>query len=149
MADLSGKKRLVVAIGDNNSLAYGCAKAFNAAGAVPAMTYLNEAAEPNVRLLAEDLGSRIILSPDVTCKDQVEELLAAISQRWGHLHFLLHSIAYALRDDLHARVTDCSRDAIQTATDISRSFFRPARRAADSRRRLSPHRDLLWVGARG
>jgi len=130
MSDLTGKTGLVAGIANEHSLAYGCAKAFRKAGADLAITYLNEKAEPHVRPLAEGLGSEIIQPMNVTEPDQVEAVFSAISERWGKLDFLLHAIAYAPKDDLHARVTDCSLDGFLTAMNIScHSFIRLARRA--------------------
>jgi enoyl-[acyl-carrier protein] reductase I len=65
LLDLAGKRGLVVGIANANSIAYGCAKAFHAAGAKLALTYLNAKAEPYVRPLAEKLASPIILPCDV------------------------------------------------------------------------------------
>ena len=130
MTDLKGKTGLVAGIANEHSLAYGCAKAFHEAGADLAITYLNEKAEPHVRPLAEDLGSEVILPMDVTKPDQVEAVFSEITERWGKLDFLLHAIAYAPKEDLHARVTDCSLDGFLTAMNIScHSFIRMARRA--------------------
>jgi enoyl-[acyl-carrier protein] reductase I len=65
LLDPAGKRGLVVGIANANSIAYGCAKAFHAAGAELALTYLNAKAEPYVRPLAEKLASPIILPCDV------------------------------------------------------------------------------------
>ena len=65
LLDLAGKKGLVVGIANEHSIAYGCAKAFHAAGADVAITYLNARAEPYVRPLAEKLASPIIVPCDV------------------------------------------------------------------------------------
>ena len=104
---LSGKKGLVVGIANNNSIAYGCAKAFRAAGAELAVSYLNAKAEPHVRPLAEDLGATIIAPLDVRQPGQMEAVFERITAEWGRLDFLLHAIAFAPRDDLFGRVVDC------------------------------------------
>lgn len=130
MGILDGKIGLVIGIANDHSLAYGCAKAYRAEGAELAVTYLNEKAEPYVRPLAEGLGAPLILPCDVRDDTQVDALFEAIGQRWGRLDFLLHSVAFAPKEDLHARVTDCSRDGFLLAMDIScHSFIRLARRA--------------------
>jgi enoyl-[acyl-carrier protein] reductase I len=128
--DLTGKKGLVVGIANAQSIAYGCAKAFRAAGAELAITYLNAKAEPHVRPLAEDLASPLMLPCDMREPGQLEAVFEAVARQWGGLDFLLHSIAYAPREDLHARVVDCSRDGFLVAMDVScHSFIRMAKLA--------------------
>lgn len=130
MKSLQGKKGLVVGIANKESIAWGCAKAFHEAGAELAITYLNEKAEPYVRPLAEEIGAAIIMPLDVQNEDQMIALFEAINQKWGKLDFLLHSIAFAPKEDLQGRVTDCSRQGFLMAMDIScYSFIRLARLA--------------------
>lgn len=130
MFSLAGKKALVVGIANEDSVAYGCARAFKEQGAHLAVTYLNEKAERFVRPLAEDLGAELILPLDVKLPGQFSDLFDAIRNHWGHIDICLHSIAYCPKDDLHARVVDCSRDGFITAMDISvHSFIRMVRRA--------------------
>ncbi len=127
---LEGKKGLVVGIANNQSIAYGCAKAFYQAGADLALTYLNAKAEPYVRPLAEELASPIILPCDVREQGQLEALFETITKKWGRLDFLLHSIAFAPLQDLHGRVVDCSAEGFALAMDIScHSFIRMAKLA--------------------
>ncbi|MDX2094455.1 MAG: enoyl-ACP reductase FabI [Alphaproteobacteria bacterium] len=126
--DLQGKKGLVVGIANAQSIAYGCARVFQQAGAALAVTYLNEKAEPHVRPLAEELAAPMILPCDVRDAAQLGAVFEAIGQQWGRLDFLLHSIAFAPKEDLQGRVTDCSSQGFLTAMDIScHSFIRMAR----------------------
>ncbi|MFW6027770.1 MAG: enoyl-ACP reductase FabI [bacterium] len=128
--DLTGKKGLVLGIANENSLAWGCARAFREGGADLAVTFLNEKAQPHVRPLAENLGADLIEPCDVREPDQVEALFDKIRGRWGRLDLLLHSIAYAPREDLHARVVDCSEEGFLIAMGVSvHSFIRLARHA--------------------
>jgi len=128
--NLNGKKGLVVGVANNQSIAYGCAKAFSVCGANLAVTYLNEKAQSHVRPLADLLSAQIIMPLDVEQDDQLEALFEAIEKKWGKLDFVLHSIAFAPKDDLHGRVTDCSREGFSRAMDIScHSFIRMAKRA--------------------
>lgn len=130
MTTLAGKRALVVGIANADSIAFGCAQAFRAGGAEVAVTYLNEKAEPYVRPLAESLGSPIIAPCDVREAGQLEAVFARIAEKWGRLDFVLHSIAYASREDLHRRVVDCSREGFAMAMDVScHSFMRMARMA--------------------
>lgn len=127
---LHGKKGLIVGIANEHSIAYGCAKVLRQAGAELAITYLNDKAKPYVGPLATELGSPIVLPCDVRERGQLEAVFAEIQQRWGRLDFLLHSIAYAPMEDLHARVVDCSQAGFMLAMDVScHSFIRMARLA--------------------
>ena len=130
MFNLNRKRALVVGIANNKSIAYGCAKAFKLCGAELAVTYFNEKAEPHVRPLAELLGAQLILPLDVEQDGQLEAVFEAIDKQWGNLDFVVHSIAFAPKDDLHGRVTDSSREGFMRAMDIScHSFIRMAKLA--------------------
>ncbi|MCO8146674.1 enoyl-ACP reductase FabI [Rhodovulum tesquicola] len=130
MFSLEGQTALVVGIANDQSIAWGCARALKAQGAKLAVTWLNDKAEPHVRPLAEDLGAEIVAPLDVRDADQMDALFAQIAQKWGHLDTLLHSIAFCPRDDLHGRVVDCSAEGFGLAMDISvHSFLRMIRRA--------------------
>jgi enoyl-[acyl-carrier protein] reductase I len=130
LLDLAAKKGLVVGIANASSIAYGCANAFHAAGAELAITYLNAQAEPYVRPLAEKLASPIIVPCDVREPEQLDAVFERVRQQWGRLDFLLHSIAYAPKEDLHARVVDCSQAGFLVAMDVScHSFIRMAKLA--------------------
>lgn len=125
---LKGKKGLVVGIANEHSIAYGCAAAFRAEGAELAVTYLNAKAEPYVRPLAERLECPVIVPCDVREPGQLEAVFARVTREWGKLDFLLHSIAFAPKEDLHNRIVDCSQAGFATAMDIScHSFIRMAR----------------------
>ncbi len=128
--DLTGQRALIVGIANDQSIAWGCARALHAQGARLAITYLNDKAEPHVRPLAESLGAEIVLPLDVRDAAQMDALFADIADRWGGLDTLLHSIAFCPRDDLHGRVIDCSAEGFALAMDISvHSFLRMIRRA--------------------
>ena len=130
MFSLAGKKALVLGVANEDSIAFGCAKAFRDQGADLAITYQNEKAEQHVRPLAEKLGTDIILPLDVREDGQYAQLFDRIRQIWGHVDICLHSIAFCPREDLHGRVVDCSRNGFITAMDISvYSFIRMVRRA--------------------
>ncbi len=125
---LAGKRGLIAGIANENSIAYGCAKAFRDQGAELALTYLNEKARPHVAPLAEKLEASIFEPCDVRESGQLDAVFKAIEDQWGDMDFLIHSIAFAPRDDLHGRVTDCSREGFGLAMDIScHSFIRMAR----------------------
>ncbi|MFN3496804.1 MAG: enoyl-ACP reductase FabI [Pannonibacter indicus] len=130
MFSLQGHKALVVGIANENSIAYGCAKALRSQGADLAVTWLNSKAEPYVRPLAEELGAEIVAPLDVAQPGQLEVLFQDITERWGRLDTLVHSIAFAPREDLHGRVIDCSSEGFSLAMDVSvHSFLRMIRLA--------------------
>ena len=103
---LKGKKGLFIGIANEQSIAYGCAKSFRAKGPDLAVTYLNAKAEPYVRPLAERLECPIIVFCDVREAGQLEAVFLRLSSEWGKFDFLLHSIAYAPKEDLHSRVLE-------------------------------------------
>lgn len=130
MLDLNGKRSLVVGIANDQSIAWGVAKALHDAGAELAVTYLNEKAEAYVRPLAESIGASIILPLNVEDDAELEALFGTLATKWGRLDILVHSIAFAPRDDLHGRVVDSSREGFLRAMDISvHSFIRMVKRA--------------------
>ncbi len=127
---LQHKRGLIIGIANENSIAFGCARVMREQGAELALTYLNEKAEPYVRPLAQRLDSRLVVPCDVREPGRLEDVFARIAQEWGQLDFVLHSIAYAPKEDLHRRVTDCSQAGFAMAMDVScHSFIRVARLA--------------------
>jgi enoyl-[acyl-carrier protein] reductase I len=128
---LKGKKALVVGIANQHSIAYGCAKAFRELDADLAITYVNEKTKAYVEPLARELGASIFLPLDVARPGMLEEVFAAIERTWGELDILVHSIAWAPKEDLQGQLIDCSADGFKQAMDIScHSFLRMARLAA-------------------
>lgn len=127
---LKGKTALVVGVANADSIAWGVAHALRRAGAELAITYLNAKAEPHVRPLAESLGASIISPLDVTDAAQMQQLFADIRQKWGRLDTVVHSIAFARREDLHGRVLDSDASGFGLSMDISvHSFVRLVRLA--------------------
>jgi enoyl-[acyl-carrier protein] reductase I len=116
---MSQLKGLIVGVANENSIAWGCAKALSSAGADIALTYLNEKAKPHVQPLAESINSSLLLPLDVMHQDQFDAVFEEIGKKWGKLDFLIHSIAFAPKDDLFGRVTDCTREGFLMAMDIS------------------------------
>lgn len=127
---LEGKKGLVVGIANEHSLAAGCAHAFKNAGAELAVTYVGAKAKAFVEPVATALGASIFMPLNVEVDDELDALFDEIEHKWGRLDFLLHSIAFCPKDDLHGRVTDCSKEGFARAMDISvHSLIRMVRRA--------------------
>ena len=95
---LEGKKGLVIGIANDQSIAWGCAKAFRALGAELAVTYLNEKAKKYVEPLAQQLEAPIVMPLDARTPGQMEAVFERIAKDWGELDFAVHSIA--LRDQM-------------------------------------------------
>ena len=145
---LQGKHGLVVGIANESSIAAGCARAFVAAGASLAATYLNDKALPHVRPVTDALGCELLLPCDVSIAGQLRQVFEQIRSKWGRLDFLLHAVAYAPAGDLHGRVVDSSAAGFGLAMDIVLSLL-PAHgasgRAADGGRRLPADCHVLRV----
>ena len=145
---LQGKKGLVVGVANDKSIAWGCARALRDAGAELALTWFNDKARPHVEPLAQQLQAPITLPLDVEQAGQMEAVFAAIAQRWGQLDFVLHSIAFAPKSDLHGRVVDSSREGFARAMDIScHSFARMAHLAEPLMPQGGSLMTMSYVGA--
>jgi enoyl-[acyl-carrier protein] reductase I len=127
---LRGRRGLVVGIANKDSIAFGCASKLRGFGADLAITYINEKAERFVRPLADELGAELILPLDVEQPGQLEAVFERVGAAWGKLDFVVHSIAFAPRADLHGRVVDCSQAGFLQAMAVScHSFIAMARLA--------------------
>lgn len=123
-------KGLVVGLANKNSVAWGCTEAFANMGAELAVTYLNEKTKEYTEPLIKEIDVPIYMPLDVTKQGEMDAVFDAIEEKWGKLDFVLHSIAFAPKEDLQGRVVDCSSEGFQMAMDIScHSLIRLARRA--------------------
>src|SRR6516165_4198737 len=95
---LEGKKGLIVGIANEQSIAWGCAKAFRSLGTELAVTYLNDKAKKYVEPLARELEASIFLPLDVRTPGQLEAVFDAVGKAWGQLDFVVHSIAFSPKD---------------------------------------------------
>jgi enoyl-[acyl-carrier protein] reductase I len=130
LVSLEGRKGLVTGIANDQSIAWGCAKAFRALGAELAVTYLNEKAKPHVEPLARELEAAILAPLDLREEGRLEAVFDEVRRRWDRPDFLLHSIAFAPREDLQGRVADCSKAGFLQAMEVSCwSFIRMAKLA--------------------
>lgn len=128
---LTGKKALVVGIANEHSIAYGCAKAFREVGAELAITYLNEKARPHVEPLAKELEAAMFMPMDVAKPGELEAVFERLRSEWRDFDILVHSIAFAPKEDLQGGLLNCSAEGFSVAMDIScHSFIRMAKLAA-------------------
>ncbi|WP_294534799.1 enoyl-ACP reductase FabI [uncultured Rhodoblastus sp.] len=127
---LEGKRGLVVGVANEHSIAYGCAVKLRAFGAELALTFINEKGKRFVEPLAEQIEASLLLPLDVEEPGAMENVFRRIGEEWGQLDFVIHSIAFAPREDLHGRVIDCSKDGFLQAMRVScYSFIEMARHA--------------------
>jgi enoyl-[acyl-carrier protein] reductase I len=128
---LKGKKALVVGIANEHSIAYGCAKAFRELGAELAITYLNEKSKRFVEPVAQELQAPIFMPLDVSQPGELEAVFERVTREWDRLDILVHSIAWAPKDDLQGGLINCTAEGFGKAIDIScHSFIRMAKLAA-------------------
>jgi len=132
MQDLmKGKRGLIMGVANDHSIAWGIAKAVAAQGAELAFTYQGEALGKRVRPLAEQLGVPLVLPCDVEDIASVDAVFAALREKWGHLDFLVHAIAFSDKSELKGRYADTSRENFSRTMLISCfSFTELAKRAA-------------------
>lgn len=127
---LKGKRGLVVGVANADSIAFGCATKLRAFGADIALTYLNDKSKSYVAPLAQEIEADLLLPLDVSQPGQIKAVFDRVAQEWGSLDFVIHSIAFAPREDLHGRIIDCSREGFLQAMQIScHSFLEMAHHA--------------------
>ncbi|MGE4580097.1 MAG: enoyl-ACP reductase [Desulfuromonadales bacterium] len=119
MGLMTGKRGIIFGVANDMSIAWGAAQQLKEAGATLAFTYLNEALEKRVRPLAESLGSDLILPCDVGCDEDIEAVFAKVKEVWGDIDFVVHSVAFANKDDLKRPFSETSREGFKLAMDIS------------------------------
>jgi len=117
---LDGKIGLIFGVANRRSIAWAIAQAWKEAGATLAFTYQGERVRDNVEELVQTFGQDTLLLPcDVTRDDQIDSVFAEVAKRYGKLHLLLHSVAFAPREALEGRFIDTSREAFRIAHDVS------------------------------
>jgi enoyl-[acyl-carrier protein] reductase I len=116
---LQGKLGLVLGIANKRSIAWGIAKAAAREGARLAVTYQGERLEENVRELAAELHDPLILPCDVSRDEDLDRLASALREGLGGLDFVVHCVAYALREELDGEFLGTSREGYRIAQDIS------------------------------
>jgi enoyl-[acyl-carrier protein] reductase I len=116
---LAGKKALIVGVANDRSLAWAIAEHLHAAGCELAFTYMGETLERRVRPLAESVGAKMILPMNAQKEGEMDAVFGKIGSVWGNLDFLIHSVAFANREDLEGRFVDTSREGFLLALDVS------------------------------
>jgi enoyl-[acyl-carrier protein] reductase I len=94
------------------------------------VTYLNDKARPYVEPLARRVAAPILLACNVSAPGELEAVFDTIRKTWGRLDFVLHAVAFARKEDLHGRLTDCSAEGFSQSMLIScHSFIHMAKLA--------------------
>jgi enoyl-[acyl-carrier protein] reductase I len=124
MGFLTGKKILVTGVASTRSIAWGCAEAMHREGAEIALTYQNDKLKARVEDLAGKCGSEMALPLDVGSDSDIDALFKALAARWEGLDAIVHSIAFAPRDQLEGDYVDAvTREGFAMAHDISAYSF--------------------------
>ncbi|HBG46437.1 MAG TPA: NADH-specific enoyl-ACP reductase [Deltaproteobacteria bacterium] len=119
MGLLDGRKGVIFGVANERSIAWAIAEALHREGMELAFTYAGEALESRVRPLASSLGSKLILPCDVTDDGQIEAVFNTIKSEWGALDALVHSVAFAKKEELKGEFLSTSRDGFKLALDVS------------------------------
>lgn len=119
MALLQGKKALILGVANEMSIAWGITKAFKEHGAQVALTYLNDGLKKRVEPLADQVGADFLCEMDATNDDHYAQLRKTVEEKWGKFDILVHSLAFADRNDLKADFSDTSREGFKLACDVS------------------------------
>lgn len=127
---LKGKHGLILGVANEDSIAFGCAAKLRAFGAEIALTYRDERTLKYVAPIAKEIDAAMLMPMDVTNPDALAPVFDEVRRKWGHLDFVIHSVAFATKEALHGRVVDCSRADFAQAMQIScHSFIEMARLA--------------------
>jgi len=114
-----GKKALIVGVANERSLAWSIAQHLHQGGAQLGFNFLGDALERRVRPLAESVSADLIEPCNVADDGQIDALFSKVKEKWGALDILIHSVAFANREDLDGRFVNTSREGFRMALDIS------------------------------
>jgi len=128
--DLSSKKALVFGVSNERSIGWHVCKILNWAGATLAIAYQSERFKDRVESLAKDMNNVMFIQCDVSMDDQIEAAFKAVGKEFGKLDYLVHSIAFAQREDLGGDFSHLSRSGFRTALEISAYSLIPLARNA-------------------
>lgn len=130
MGLMDGKVAVVFGLANKNSIAWGITRRFHEEGATIGLSYAGEALEKRVFPLAQEIGCDFVEQCDVTSDEQLDATFEKIKERFGKIDVLVHSVAFANREDLGGRFTNISREGFKLALDISAySLIAMAKRA--------------------
>ena len=116
---MEGKRGVIFGVSNTHGIAYGIAKQLFEAGAEIAFTYAGEVMEKRVRPIAEGMNAKVIMSCDVTKEDEVKAVFAELEKVYGKIDFVVHSVAFAQREDLMGEFIDTSKEGWDIALGVS------------------------------
>lgn len=116
---LEGKKALIMGLANNRSIAYGIASSLKEHGARLAFNYVGDAIKKRVEPLSEELGGEFTFQCDVCDDGQIKAAAHLVREKWQNLDILVHSVAFANREDLGGRFIDTSRKGFDLALEVS------------------------------
>lgn len=128
--ELAGKKGLVLGVANERSIAWAISRALSDAGAQLALTYQGERLKERVERLSDSLRDPLLLPCDATDDEQIEQVFESLGKEFGEISFLIHSIAFANREDLSGRFVDTGRDGFRIAMEVSAYSLLPLVRHA-------------------
>ncbi|MGH8363307.1 MAG: enoyl-ACP reductase FabI [Gammaproteobacteria bacterium] len=150
MGFLSGKRALIVGLASERSIAYGIAAAFKREGAELAFTYQGERLRERVEAMAREFGSTLVFPMDVASDGEIDAAFAALQRHWSALDILVHSVAFAPREQLSGNYADVvTREGFRIAHDISAYSLAALAKAARTLMRGHPSSilTLTYLGA--
>ncbi|SNB46701.1 enoyl-ACP reductase [Geobacter sp. DSM 9736] len=119
MGLLKGKKAVIFGVANDKSIAWAIAEAFRREGAELILTYANETVAKRVMPLAESVGAKLVLPCDVRSDEDIKTAFDQVGSAWGGLDILVHSVAFANKEELKGSFLNTTREGFATALDIS------------------------------
>jgi enoyl-[acyl-carrier protein] reductase I len=116
---LKDKKALIFGVVNERSIAYGIARQFGKEGARLAFSYAAEPIKKRIEPINKKLGGEFIIQCNVRSDEEIESAAHMVAEKWGSLDILVHSIAYAYREDLMGRFIDTNREGFAVALEVS------------------------------
>lgn len=130
MGLMDGKVALIFGVANKNSIAWGITQKFHEQGATIALSYGAEILEKRVKPLAEEIGCDFVELCDATKDEELDAVFEKVREKYGRIDVLVHSIAFAPREDLGGRFVNVSREGFMVALDASAySLIAMAKRA--------------------
>jgi enoyl-[acyl-carrier protein] reductase I len=128
--DLKGKRGLIFGVANSRSIAWAIAEILHNAGAELAIVYQNERLKDRITKLTEPWNNATTIQCDVSSDEQIENVFAEIQQMFGSISFVVHSVAFANREDLEGDFSKTSRQGFQAALEVSAYSLIPISRHA-------------------